>query len=75
MSFDNINVNVIGPTKANNKHVGTTDKRPAFNNIRTGFQYFDTTLGKPIWYNGTEWVDATGNNPDIALEVTKNSNE
>lgn len=23
-------------------------------------QYFDTTLGKPIWYNGSGWVDATG---------------
>ena len=22
--------------------------------------YFDTDLGQPIWYNGTEWVDATG---------------
>jgi peptidoglycan/xylan/chitin deacetylase (PgdA/CDA1 family) len=21
---------------------------------------FDTTLGKPVWYNGTNWVDATG---------------
>lgn len=21
---------------------------------------FDTTLGKPVWYNGTDWVDATG---------------
>lgn len=23
--------------------------------------YCDTTLGKPIWWNGTAWVDATGN--------------
>ncbi|MFN8681698.1 hypothetical protein ACDP63_11225 [Paracoccus sp. P2] len=23
-------------------------------------QYADTTLGKPIWWNGTAWVDATG---------------
>ena len=22
--------------------------------------YFDTTLTKPIWYSGTDWVDATG---------------
>jgi len=22
--------------------------------------YFDSTLNKPIWYNGTVWVDATG---------------
>lgn len=22
--------------------------------------YFDTTLGKPIWWSGLNWVDATG---------------
>ena len=22
--------------------------------------YFDTTLGYPIWYDGSGWVDATG---------------
>ena len=22
--------------------------------------HFDTTLNKPIWYNGSAWVDATG---------------
>ena len=27
-----------------------------------GFQYFDTTLNKPIWWNGTKWVDAIGQN-------------
>lgn len=25
-----------------------------------GFEYFDTTRGKPIWWNGTAWVDSTG---------------
>lgn len=29
-------------------------------NSIAGQFYFDTTLGKPIWYNGTAWVDATG---------------
>lgn len=24
------------------------------------FQYFDTTLNKPIWWTGTKWVDANG---------------
>jgi hypothetical protein len=28
--------------------------------IEKGYCYFDTTLNKPIWYNGTNWVDATG---------------
>lgn len=27
---------------------------------RTGQGIFDTDLGKPIWSNGTDWVDATG---------------
>ena len=25
-----------------------------------GFRYFDTTLGKPVFWSGTGWVDATG---------------
>ena len=25
-----------------------------------GQNYFDMTLGRPIWWNGTDWVDATG---------------
>ena len=25
-----------------------------------GAIFFDETLGKPIWYNGTNWIDATG---------------
>lgn len=25
-----------------------------------GFCYFDTTLNKPLWWNGKKWVDATG---------------
>lgn len=37
---------------------GTTSQR--VKSPSTGLQYFDTTLGKPIWYNGTKWVDATG---------------
>jgi hypothetical protein len=28
--------------------------------IPAGSQWFDTTLGKPIWYSGTAWVDALG---------------
>ncbi len=26
----------------------------------TGAEYFDTTLGQPIWWDGMAWVDATG---------------
>lgn len=39
-------------------NAGTTAARPV--SVATGFMYFDTDLGKPIWYNGSAWVDATG---------------
>ncbi len=38
---------------------GTTAQRPTLE-LTVGQQYFDTTLGKPIWWNGTVWNDATG---------------
>jgi hypothetical protein len=38
---------------------GTTVNRPSSPN--TGERYFDTDIGKPIWYNGSNWVDAQGN--------------
>lgn len=38
---------------------GTTANRPTAE-LQTGQYYFDTTLGQPIWYDGTDWVDATG---------------
>ena len=34
--------------------------RPA-SGVQVGGMIFDTTLGKPIWWNGTNWVDANGN--------------
>lgn len=37
---------------------GTTAERPVTPPQTT--MYFDTTLGKPVWYYGTGWVDATG---------------
>lgn len=36
---------------------GETLKRP--DNVNQGFQYFDTDLNKPVYWNGTEWVDPT----------------
>lgn len=38
---------------------GTTAQRPAAPGIRIA-QFYDTTLGKPIWWNGSAWKDATG---------------
>lgn len=36
-----------------------TADRPT-RNLWTGRVHFDTTLGKPVWYDGSGWVDATG---------------
>lgn len=36
---------------------GLTGSRP---NGVVGLCYFDEGLGKPIWYNGTAWIDANG---------------
>lgn len=38
---------------------GTTANRPT-KFLWTGRPYFDTTLGKPVWYKTAGWVDATG---------------
>ncbi|MCG0783390.1 pyocin knob domain-containing protein [Lactiplantibacillus plantarum] len=37
---------------------GATTDRPT--GQAAGYQYFDTSLNKPIWYTGKNWVDATG---------------
>ena len=38
---------------------GDTASRPS-SDLQIGQSYFDTDLGKPIWYDGSGWVDATG---------------
>ena len=38
---------------------GTTALRPTAN-LAVGKFYFDTTLGYPVWWNGTHWVNASG---------------
>jgi hypothetical protein len=37
---------------------GTTAQRPGVRPI--GFSYFDTTLGRNIWWRGAAWVDGAG---------------
>lgn len=49
-------VDVIHPAIVSSH--GSSAQRPAIRSI--GTMYFDTTLGKPIYWNGTNWVDATG---------------
>jgi hypothetical protein len=38
---------------------GTTANRPALD-LQIGQFYYDTTLGIPIWWNGTVWKNASG---------------
>ena len=37
---------------------GITSNRPT--NVLVGFQYFDTTVNKPIFWDVSKWIDATG---------------
>ena len=37
---------------------GSSADRPTTADL--GQCYFDTELNKPIWFNGTDWVDYTG---------------
>ncbi len=40
---------------------GTTAQRPSDASLLPqGHQYFDTTLGRPVWWNGSSWKDAAG---------------
>jgi hypothetical protein len=39
-------------------NTGATGSRPA--SPLAGQMFYDTTLSKPIWYNGSNWKDATG---------------
>jgi hypothetical protein len=39
---------------------GPTADRPT-TNLVIGDYYFDTDLNLPIWYDGTDWIDAAGN--------------
>ena len=60
-TFNNKLYNFLGYDFA--KSYGTTKNRPTLNSNKNniGFCYFDTTINKPIWWNGTQWVEgATG---------------
>lgn len=53
----------IGYTPADDSkvlHLSTGDTASRPTGISSGYQYFDTSLNKPIWYTGKNWVDATG---------------
>lgn len=46
-------------TALNNPQAGTTAERPVLDLV-LGQTYFDFTLGIPIWWDSTQWVDASG---------------
>jgi hypothetical protein len=55
--IDNITQALIIPD------AGLTADRPistTFIKLQIGQQYFDTTIGRPIWWNGTNWINAAG---------------
>lgn len=50
-------------TRLNEKFVpskGTSEERPELTEGYEGYQFYDKTIKKPIWWNGTVWVDASG---------------
>ena len=50
------------------KSIGYTPQRPtALNDKNIGFEYFDTTLNKSIWWNGAKWVGSDGNDADSPM--------
>lgn len=53
-----LNIGTMTLSLANNPS-GATANRPV-NGLVIGANYFDTDLGKPIFWNGTAWVDSTG---------------
>ena len=51
---------------------GTTSNRPSyrFNKIPKGWQYFDTDLNKPVFWNGTAWVTYPDSSGSTMAELT-----
>lgn len=74
LSFDPIYYNDSLPEGAvkiqNIYHCGDTIYRPSLDIIDEGFQYFDSTLKKPIWWNGSAWIDKDGNPADAKKQGT-----
>ena len=50
-------------------HSGTTENRPT-EHLVVGQMYFDTTVGAPVFWNGTEWIQ--GNNGGSSSVDTSN---
>lgn len=63
-TISNLDASSSIPVKNLISKKGVTGSRPTgLTTADVGVQYFDVTLatnGKPIWWNGAAWVDATG---------------
>lgn len=59
-------------TEGNERCAGLTINRPTLTNKKNdkGYQYFDDNLLKPIWWNGTSWIDSFGNPADANKQGT-----
>lgn len=57
---DVINVDDASIIEFVDKDCGTTEERNSFTPLYKGFEWFDTDLSKPVYYNSSKWVDATG---------------
>lgn len=51
---------------------GTTSNRPS-SSRPVGFTYFDTSIGKPVWWNGTSWLDVSPVATTSTLGLVKQS--
>lgn len=51
-------------------HSGTTENRPT-EHLVVGQTYFDTTLGAPVFWTGSEWVKANTGEVDTSSLATK----
>lgn len=52
-------IDIVDRAVGSVREAGPTANRPT-SRLWIGRQYFDTTLGYPVWYDGTQWVDASG---------------
>ena len=68
LALNEINVELVSQVDALQQTVysfflsGATANRP--DDMELGIAFFDTDLDKPIWWDGTKWIDSEGNPAD-----------
>lgn len=62
VTLDGEFINISTGYEINKLTHGTSVQKPTFYNEadNIGFSYYDETLSKPLWWNGENWMDATG---------------